>query len=66
MRIYKNFFHNLCCFGFFLENRDINQVSKLDLLSTGDHQLNQFFSLTHQFFGPLAEAVLQREAPELV
>lgn len=47
-------------------NWDINQLLQLDIVPTGNHQLNQFFSLTRQFFGPLAEALLQSEAPELL
>ena len=45
---------------------DLNQLLHLDLVPTAHHQLNHFFSLTRQFFGPVAETVLQREAPELV
>lgn len=45
---------------------DINQLLHLDLVPTAHHQLSPFFSLTRQFFGQAAEALLRREAPELV
>lgn len=45
---------------------DIDQLLHLDLVPTAHHQLSPFFSLTRQFFGQAAEALLRREAPELV
>lgn len=45
---------------------DLNQLLHLDLVPTAHHQLSPFFSLTRQFFGLAAEALLRREAPELV
>ncbi|WP_270672316.1 retron system putative HNH endonuclease [Aeromonas sp. QDB17] len=45
---------------------DINQLLQLDLVPTVHQQLSHFFSITRQFFGPVAEAVLRREAPELL
>ncbi|MDC0726921.1 TIGR02646 family protein [Phytobacter diazotrophicus] len=45
---------------------DLYQLIQLDLVPTQHNQLTQFFSLTRQFFGPLAEEVLNTYAPQLV
>ncbi|MDK3166590.1 retron system putative HNH endonuclease [Aeromonas media] len=44
---------------------DINQLLRFDLVPNAHQQLSPFFSLTRQFFGQIAEAVLRREAPEI-
>jgi hypothetical protein len=45
-------------------------LAALDLIpilnpATQRDELSRFFSLTRQFFGPIAEALLQQQAPEL-
>ncbi|MFB2830097.1 retron system putative HNH endonuclease [Aeromonas jandaei] len=50
----------------FANTWDINQLLQLDLVPTARQQLNPFFSMTRQFFGQIAEAVLRSEAPELL
>ena len=40
-------------------------LAQVDLLPSGG-KLNRFFSLTRQFYGPLAEQVLAQHAPELL
>lgn len=45
---------------------DLNQLLQLDLVPVAHNQLSHFFSLTRQFFGPTAEAVLRHYAPGLV
>ncbi|EIX6435538.1 TIGR02646 family protein [Salmonella enterica] len=45
---------------------DLQRLLQLDLVPTADHKLHEFFSTTRQFFGPLAEQVLQEQAPDLV
>lgn len=40
-------------------------LAQVDLLPTAG-KLNRFFSLTRQFFGPLAEQTLAQQAPELL
>lgn len=45
---------------------ELQWLLQLDLVPTADHKLHEFFSVTRQFFGPLAEQVLQEQAPSLV
>lgn len=45
---------------------DLQRLLQLDLVPTADHKLHEFFSVTRQFFGPLAEQVLQEQAPDLI
>lgn len=45
---------------------DLLLLLQLDLVPTADNRLYEFFSLTRQFFAPLAEQVLQEHAPDLV
>ena len=40
-------------------------LAQIDLLPAA-RQLNRFFSLTRQFYGPLAEQTLAQHAPELL
>ena len=48
-----------------LDDWSIEHLACVDLVPT-DNKLSQFFSLTRQFFGHVAEQVLQQYAPELV
>lgn len=43
----------------------LEHLAAVDLLPTGG-KLSQFFSLTRQFFGPMAEQVLTQHAPQLL
>lgn len=43
----------------------LSKLAQVDLLPTNG-KLNRFFSLTRQFYGPLAEQTLAHHAPELV
>jgi len=43
----------------------LHHLAALDLVPTNS-KLSRFFSLTRQFFGNVAEQVLQAQAPELV
>ncbi|MCU0753618.1 MAG: TIGR02646 family protein [Xanthomonadales bacterium] len=48
----------------------ISHLAALDLIptvnpDTQNDELSRFFSLTRQFFGPIAEQLLQQQAPEL-
>ncbi len=45
--------------------KDLHSLASIDLVPT-NQGLSSFFSLTRQFFGSIAEAVLQSDAPELV
>lgn len=44
---------------------DLHHLASVDLVPTA-HRLNPFFTLTRQFFGRIAEQVLQQDAPELL
>ena len=44
---------------------NLGQLAQTDLLPTNG-KLNRFFSLTRQFYGPLAEQILTQHAPQLV
>ena len=44
---------------------DLHHLASVDLVPTG-HRLSPFFSLTRQFFGEIAEKMLQQDAPELL
>jgi uncharacterized protein (TIGR02646 family) len=46
-------------------NWSLSHLAAVDLVPTGE-QLSRFFSLTRQFFGPVAETTLQQYAPVLV
>lgn len=50
------------------QDEDLTQLAKLgaSYLLPADGKLNSFFSLTRQFYGPVAEALLIKNAPELV
>ncbi|MDO9233260.1 MAG: retron system putative HNH endonuclease [Methylotenera sp.] len=54
---------------FFLQHQadgwSIEHLAYVDIIPT-DNKLSQFFTLTRQFFGRIAEQVLQQHAPELV
>ncbi len=43
----------------------LEELAKIDLVPTGN-ALSRFFTLTRQFFGPVAEQTLQNHAPQLV
>ncbi|PHV08824.1 TIGR02646 family protein [Janthinobacterium sp. BJB412] len=43
----------------------LNDLAAIDLVPV-NRRLSRFFSLTRQFFGPIAEQTLQQKAPELV
>jgi uncharacterized protein (TIGR02646 family) len=43
----------------------VDDLAAIDLVPTGG-RLSRFFSLTRQFFGSVAERVLQQQAPQLV
>jgi uncharacterized protein (TIGR02646 family) len=47
------------------QNWDLHDLACIDLVPT-NHKLNSFFSLTRQFFGQIAESVLQQHAPQLI
>ncbi|MCU6223269.1 retron system putative HNH endonuclease [Morganella morganii] len=49
------------------KNRDLALLIELDLIPDMNQKLHSpFFSLTRQFFGPVAESVLRQSAPELL
>jgi uncharacterized protein (TIGR02646 family) len=48
-----------------VKNWSLHDMACIDLIPT-NHKLNSFFSLTRQFFGPIAENVLQQHAPHLI
>ena len=43
----------------------VESLASIDLLPTS-HQLNSFFTMTRQFYGPLAERILATQAPALL
>lgn len=47
------------------KNWSLSDLASINLIPT-NHMLNSFFSLTRQFFGPIAESVLQQHAPQLL
>lgn len=44
----------------------LEHLASIDLVPTNQQRISQFFSLTRQFFGNVAEQVLTQHAPELV
>lgn len=46
------------------DNMDLYCLARIDLVPI-NQSLSPFFSLTRQFFGPIADNVLQQDAPEL-
>lgn len=47
------------------KNWSLSDLASIDLVP-GNQQLSRFFSLTRQFFGQVAEQVLQQHAPQLL
>lgn len=47
------------------KNGSLSDLASINLIPT-NHMLNSFFSLTRQFFGPIAESVLQQHASQLL
>jgi uncharacterized protein (TIGR02646 family) len=47
------------------KNWNLPDLACINLTPT-NHKLSAFFSLTRQFFGPIAESVLQQHAPQLI
>lgn len=47
-----------------VKNWNLHDLASIDLIPT-NHRLNPFFSLTRQFFGQIAESVIQQHTPEL-
>ncbi|MEY4211519.1 MAG: hypothetical protein RLZ92_1900 [Pseudomonadota bacterium] len=47
------------------KNWNLSDLASIDLIPT-NHKLSSFFSLIRQFFGPIAENVLQQQAPQLL
>lgn len=47
------------------DDMSLHHLAGIDLLPR-NQSLSPFFSLTRQFFGPIAEDVLHQDAPELL
>lgn len=48
-----------------IDNWSLEHLAAVDLVPSGN-SLSQFFSLTRQFFGSIAEQVLHQQAPQLI